>query len=448
MKNLVNLIKFFTVTISRKILHPDFSELFLRLFRISVLSLFFIFLSFKLSSSMVFAIEELVIGGIKIPKVIGVERIQLNTSIKVDGKDYPFKFIDGMLLNDGKRTITIDGKNYTIEVKTTNIGEIIEINTSPYAYEFSKPGKIFDPLIRSDKTSLVSSEVNLSEMPKIVIFEDEVNNVNDVVFIPPLLERLDILDSQAPITNITGKKFLLSSRSPYRIFGKVILPEKSALILEESVTVVSALNSELNIKGTFVTTGPSTILQSAVLNVTENGILYLSGRALDTNIFADKGALVFLDNSQINDANLSFTNFVVIRNSTIRNLTVNGVYAVFILNSRISNLTIQNCRKVSLNQSVVVKGSVSSLSKTFFYHSNFNELIASDLSEVNIINGTLNNILAQRGAIVKLKNSKVDTLSVEDYSINYSFKSTIGTLSHLNGRYYLLETKTGKIIKK
>lgn len=417
---------------------------------ISVLVIFLAYFSFIhsfLCSSVAFAAGEFS-GEVKLPSLLGVQKIEVGKKIKVDGKDFPFTFLDGMLISDGKRTVTINEKKYTIEVKTLPDKENIELISTPYAYEFSKQAKIFEPTTRLYKTLSSGFDIFLTESPKIAIFEDKANNVSDVIFIPSLLEKLDILDSQTPITNITGKKFLLSSKSPYRIFGKVILPEKSALILEEGVTIISALNSELSIKGMFATTGPITILQSGMLNVIGNGILYLNGLAQEINVSSDKGALVFLDNSQINDANLSFTNFIVIRNSVVRNLTINGGYAVFLLNSQVLNLTIQNCGRTVLNGVLLGKVSVSTLSRVIMYNSKLTELAVTDLSEINIINSSIDTILAQRGAIVKLKNAVANSLSAEDYSISYLFKSTIGTLSYLNSKYYLLETKPGKIVRK
>jgi len=397
-----------------------------------------------ITSSVVFATGEL----LKLPSKLGVERIDISKTFKIDGKNYQFTFLDGMLIDEGVRKVTIDDKDYKIEVKTLPDKENIEITTSPYVYMFNKEAKIFNPVNRSLKPLSVSNDVKLTDSPQIAIFQDEFGNVLDAVFIFPLLEKLDILDSQLPITNVTGRKFLLSSKSPYRILSKVLLTDKTGLILEEGVTIINALNSELTIKGTFITTGPVSISGSGTLNVSNSGSLYLKGNAFNTNITSDRGALVFLDGTKVNDVNLSMTNFVILRNADIKKASINGVYALYIINSTIENLNIQNCGTVILSGSNVVASSVSTLSRVIAQNSYFDNLQVSDLSEVNIVNTNVNVANVSRGSILKSKNSQINSLSVEDYSISYAFKTRINQLKHTNAKYYLLESKAGKIISQ
>lgn len=352
-----------------------------------------------------------------------------------------------MLLKDGERKITIDNKTYTVEVKTQPDKEPIEVTQSLYAYTFTKAALVINPTNRSLGNPVKSTEVTLSENPQIAVFEDEFGNISDVIFIPPLLEKLDILDSQVPITNISGKKFLLSSKSPYRLLSKVILNEQSGLILEEGVVIMNALNSELNIKGSFISTGPITILESGRLSVTQSGILYLNGNAYTTNINSDIGALIFLDNAKANNANLVLPNFVVIRNSELQNVTINGAYAVYIINSKIENLNIQNCGKVYINNSVVNTFVTSLLSKVIMYDSQIDNSEISDLSELNIVNSKISSLKILKGGLVKSKNSELNQIDIDDYSIIYLFNTSANALNVGNGKYYNLESKIKTINK-
>lgn len=395
------------------------------------------------TSSVVYAAE----ASPSIPLKLGIKKIELNKTIKVDGQNYPYTFLDGMLLKDGARKITIDNKMYTVEVKTQPDKDPIEVTPSLYAYIFNKAALVINPTNRSLENSKKSTEVTLSETPQIAIFEDEFGNISDVVFVPPLLEKLDILDSQVPITNISGKKFLLSSKSPYRLLSKVLLNEQSGLILEEGVVIINALNSELNIKGSFISTGPITILEAGRLSVTHRGILYLNGNAHTTNINSDIGALIFLDNANTNSVNLVMPNFVVIRNSELTTATINGAYAVYIINSKVGNLNIQNCGKVYINNSTVNTFTTSLLSKIIMYGSQINYSVISDLSELDIVNSRISELKILKGGIVKSKNSELNQIVIDDYSIIYLFGTNANALNIGKGKYYNLESKI-KIINR
>lgn len=202
-----------------------------------------------------------------VPQKLGIAKVELGKELKVDGKKFPFTFLDGMLLADGKRTITMNGQKYIVEVKTSP--DQIRLNgiTEVYTYVFESTVTFYGPTVRSLKAIKKSNEIKLSDKFYLAVASDDFGNISDVAFVPPTLEKLDILDSQNPITNISGRKFLLSSKSPYRIISRTILPEKSALMLESGVTIITALNAELNIKGALVTTGLVSFFGSGKLTV-------------------------------------------------------------------------------------------------------------------------------------------------------------------------------------
>ncbi len=385
--------------------------------------------------------------GVVIPSKLGIEKVDLGKTFKVDNKNYPFAFLDGMLIEDGKRLISLDDKTYSVQVKTFPDETRLNGVTEAYTYVFDSTATFYDPSIRAFKALAKSNEIRISEKMYIAVARDEFGNVSDVGFVPPTLEKLDILDSQGPITNISGRKFLLSSKSPYRIISKTVLPENSVLILENGVTIINALNADMNIKGAIVTIGPVTFLGTGTLSLSDSGMIYLNAVAVDTNINADRGALLFLDNSYLKDANLSLTNFVIIRKTTLQNVKINGAFAVYIIDSTIDKLEIQNCGYVIVNNSSINSATTTLMSKTTIYNSKINSLTISDLSTLSIVSSRVNEAFVDRGSILKTKYTTINNTKLENYSISYFFKSTIQALRTINSKYHTLESSIKNIQK-
>jgi len=384
---------------------------------------------------------------IEIPADIGIGKIEIGKAIKVDGVTFPFTFIDGMLLNDGTRKIVVDGKTYNASVSTKPLDQRLNSSLESYTFVLDSMVTFYNPINRNMKSVGTGTEIKLPELPQIAILSDTFGNVSDVLCVPPSLEKVDILDSQTPINNISGKKFLLSSKSPYRIMGKVLLPSNNALILEDGVTVINALNSDLNVKGVFFSTGPVNIFGPGSITVSENGITYLEGNAAETDVNGSGGALVFLNDVIVDDVNVSQTNFVVIRNTRAKNVKVSSVYATYIIDSQIENLDIQNCRQVIINNVNAKKFNASIMSKVIAYSSELTEATASDFSEVNFVSSTISNLDVTRGTVAKIKDSHIPSISIEDYSILYTFKSSIEKLKSINSKYYTLSSQVSKIEK-
>lgn len=145
--------------------------------------------------------------------------------------------------------------------------------------------------------------------------------------------------------------------------------------------------------------------------------------------------------------NISQTNFVVIRNTHAKDVKISFAYAVYIIDSQIESLDIQNCRQVFINNTSSPKFSADIMSKIITYNSEFNSAILSDLSEANFVSSTIDNLNLTRGAVVKVKNTRISSVSVEDYSILYVFKSTIEKLKSINSKYYTLSSQISKIEK-
>ncbi|MGC9797199.1 hypothetical protein MNL76_09120 [Fervidobacterium riparium] len=384
---------------------------------------------------------------LKIPAKLGIQKIDIDKNIKVDGKNYPFTFLDGMLLTDGTRKITINNRTYTIQVKTMPDPVKADGSVEYYTFVLESTATFYDPTVRELKTVATSKEMSISEKMYIGVIKDDFGNISDIAFVPPTLEKLDILDSQNPISNISGRKFLLSSKSPYRIISRTIIPENSALILENGVTLINSLNAELNIKGSLVTTGPATILGSGTLSVSGSGILYANVLGTELKVTSDRGALVFLDGSDILEMNLTMPNFVVIRNSSLRSVKINGAYAVYIIDSNIGDLELKNCGNVIINNSTVNNANMGIVTKAITYNSNFSTINVSDLSVVSLVSSDTNTISADRGGVVKTKNSEITSIILQNYSVAYLYKTTLQMLKTENSKYYILESKIGNIIK-
>uniref|UniRef100_A0A7C4W6C7 Right handed beta helix domain-containing protein n=1 Tax=Fervidobacterium pennivorans TaxID=93466 RepID=A0A7C4W6C7_FERPE len=389
----------------------------------------------------------IVTAGVLVPQKLGIAKVELGKELKVDGKNFPFTFLDGMLLVDGKRTITMNGQKYIVEVKTSP--DQIRLNgiTEVYTYVFESTVTFYDPTVRALKAINKSNEIKLSDKFYLAVASDDFGNISDVAFVPPTLENLDILDSQNPITNISGRKFLLSSKSPYRIISKTLLPEKSALMLESGVTVITALNAELNIKGAFVTTGLVSFLGSGKLTVSDSGSAYVSAIGPEIDISSDRGSLIFVDGSNLRNIDANLTNFVVIRKSSLNRVSINGVHTVYIIDSSIEELEIQNCGNVFINNTVVNDVKVGLVSKVISYDSRFDKLSISDLSSVALVSSKITNLQLSKGSVLKVKNSTLMNAKVEDYSIAYIFKTNVNQLSVGNAKYYQLESNIKKLTK-
>ncbi|HOA18256.1 MAG TPA: hypothetical protein PKI47_10110, partial [Fervidobacterium sp.] len=169
--------------------------------------------------------------------------------------------------------------------------------------------------------------------------------------------------------------------------------------------------------------------------------------AAETDVNGSGGALVFLNDVIVDDVNVSQTNFVVIRNTRAKNVKVSSVYATYIIDSQIENLDIQNCRQVIINNVNAKKFNASIMSKVIAYSSELTEATASDFSEVNFVSSTISNLDVTRGTVAKIKDSHIPSISIEDYSILYTFKSSIEKLKSINSKYYTLSSQVSKIEK-
>lgn len=390
----------------------------------------------KASILFLIALAVLLLADLHLPTVIGTKRFDVGKKFLVNGKEYQFTFLDGMLLEDGSFSVKVDGKDYKITIDTTPPEGRISALTEGFSFVSDTPVRFYNPKDRGGKPIAFGNEYRLRNEPLLVTLEDEAGNVADALCTSPLLEKLDILDSQGPLTNISGRKFLLASRSPYRLIGRSLVPDNSAIILEDGAVVQHTLNSTLIIKGLFYSIGKVTILGTGELQVTDKGMLYLSGQANDTNVSSDGGALVCLNEVSVGNVNLNYTNYVVLRKINAPYVRISSSYTVYVVDSNIQTLEIDNCATVHINNSFIRTMNVSTMSNVNVYSSRFESINISDLSVLNFVRSTVGKLNTGRGSISKLKLSTVDEFHIFDYGIGYIFRTKAGKTVQTNGRLY------------
>lgn len=365
----------------------------------------------------------------RLPSVLGTGRVELGAGITINGRAYPYTFLDGMFLPDGILSVKIGNVQSKVTVNTVPQKERILGTVEGFTYATNVPVLFLDPRRRSLEPVGRGTEVRIDEIPKILLNRDMAGNVGDATCSPPLLEKLDILDSQSPITNVAGKKFLLTSRSPYRLVGRVILTENSALILEDGVSLSMAL-STLTVKGLFFSLGRAELFGNGTIFLTEGGLMSLMGVARGINVRGDGGALLQLDVAAVASVELDYTNFVIIRNSSVGSVRINGAYALFIVDSSIDRLEVQNCRYVVINNSELNAAKFEAMSDVTVYSSKFSRMVTSDLTNVKVIGSLIGQLDNARGGVLKLKKSDVQLLRNTDFGVAYLFETNVRKLEN------------------
>jgi len=390
----------------------------------------------KILILLILALTAFSVAEVRIPEFIGATRFDVGKKFLLNGKEYQFTFLDGMLLEDGTYSLKIDGKDYKVTIDTTPPEGRISPRMEGLSFVSDTTVRFYDPRNRGGIFVATGNEYRLKNELLLVVLEDEVGNVADAICTPPLLEKLDILDSKSPVTNISGRKFLLASRSPYRLLGRSVIPENSAIILEDGAVLQHTLNSTVIIKGLFFSMGKSTVLGTGELSLTDKGMLYLSGQADDTNITSDGGALVCLNETSVGSINLNYANYVVLRKVNTPYVKIISSYAVYIIDSNVATLEIENCANVYVNNSVIGTLNISIMTNARIYSSHINSSNISDLSVANVLKSTVGKLSAERGTVAKVKSSSVNEFRISDYAIAYAFKTKIAKIQQENGRLH------------
>ncbi len=364
-----------------------------------------------------------------LPSVIGISDIKFEQVYSVGKKTYNFGFISGMILKDGENIIKIADKEQRVIVKSVPP----ELNSleieGPTSMNFKVPVYVVDLKIRKLNFEKSTSNVRKLNTSQIVVVSDEVQNVGDVYFIPPVLEKVDLLDSQLPVSNIRGIKFLLASKSPYKFFGKTVLPSNSALYIEENTELFFTFGGSLTVSGELISLGPIRFSGSSRIELVDEGILNLSGDVSSIVISSNGGACVSIVKAQAGKLELSKTNYLIIKDSVVDEVVADSVNNILIINSQVKNLSINNSAVVYINKSKISNAEISFFTNLVAYDSMFQKIVAKDMSILKVLRNNVGTIETERGTKIFLKDSQVSKADLSSFSIIYSFETKISNLN-------------------
>ncbi len=365
----------------------------------------------------------------ELPSVIGIKNIDFDQIYNVGKRSYDFGFVSGMILKDGENSIRIADKEWKVIVKTKPPElDSLELQSNTSAV-FKVPVYVVNPRNRNLAFEKSITTVKRTNFSQIAIVADEVQNVGNVYFIPPILEKVDLLDSQVPISNIRGIKFLLASKSPYKFFGKTVLPSDSALYIEENTEIFFTFGGDLSVSGELIALGQIKLSGTSRIDVVDEGIINLSGDISNVLITSNGGACVSIVQAQGGKLRLSKTNYLVIKDSVIDEIVSDSVSNIFIINSQVKNLSINNSAVVYVNKSKINSAEISFFTNLVSYDSTFQKIVAKDMSTLKLLKNNVGTIESERGTKIFLKDSQVSKLDSSSFSVIYSFETKISNLN-------------------
>ncbi|MBT1247227.1 MULTISPECIES: hypothetical protein [unclassified Thermosipho (in: thermotogales)] len=382
---------------------------------------------------------------LNIPRYIGKEDVYIEFEGLLgffDGIPITENRVNGLDFEDGAHSLRLVGSYQEFLFK------IIVDTVPPTLVNFS----IRDPNLVIFKTPVYevdyNSRLNFFEKklektvkrydvdPLVVCGMDDAGNVGNFIYIPPSVENITPLDSKTPISGIFDKNILLSSKSPYKIVGKILVPEKSALLLEKNVELKTIGVGNMVVKGTVYVPKNVNFTGNLKFEVEGNGTFYLEGREYKGEVSSNGGKLVFLKDINLPILNLSKTNLVVIKDSTVDKLNVEHVGLLVLENSTITNLNIANTRKViinKLNNNTFMAEGLTNMEIFSLSSQSFN---ASDFSRVVMTHSNIEMLSLKRGTYFHGKENIVVNLNMEMYSIAKIFNTSIKKLELIRSKVF------------
>jgi len=263
---------------------------------------------------------------------------------------------------------------------------------------------------------------------------DEAKNMGGFSIVPPSISNITPLDSKTPISGINNKNILLSSKSPYKIVGRVVIPEKAVLFFEPGVELKSIGKSGITVKGTVYI--PENVSFSGYISfdVSENGKFVSKTKNFDGEISSDGGQLVYIENAHLENVNISKTNVVVIKNSVISNINAKHIAFLVLENSTITNLNISNTREVILNNIDSTNSRVEGLTNINIYNLISRSLVVSDFSNIVIRFSQIEKVTFERGVYFHGKNVEFASLKLNTSCVGKFYKAKIEKLETLKSK--------------
>ncbi|MDK2885981.1 MAG: hypothetical protein PWP54_539 [Thermosipho sp. (in: thermotogales)] len=383
---------------------------------------------------------------LKIPKFVGIndEYFEFD-GLKAffDGNEITDNVINGLDFEEGAHSLRLLGQYeefiFKITVDTIPPSETIFNLKDPSLAIFDNENEVvqvdFNSRIDFFKKSLNKNFERLDNTPVVACSKDEAGNIGGFVYIKPSVSNITPIDSQTPIGGINNKMILLSSKSPYKAIGKIIIPEHSTLFFEPGAELKTVGTAQIFVKGNLFIPQGSIISGKIDISLQQNGTIYLNTSLLNGNINSDGGKLLFIEKSKQSNINIKKTNVVIIKDSNIDSMTTQFSPLVVVENSTITNLNISNSRLVIINNSKIENLSIDGFSNVNAYNLTSYALNIDNFSNIKLVNSGILNANINKISYLRSKNTLFENLSLSNFSVAKVYKTSIHKLTLFKSKF-------------
>jgi len=383
---------------------------------------------------------------LKIPKFVGINDSYFEfDGLKAffDGLEISNNVINGLDFEEGAHSLRLLGQYeefiFKITIDTIPPSNTIFTLKDPDLAIFDDENEIIQVNLDSRtnffEKSLKKNFQRLDNAPVVACSKDEAGNLGGFVYIKPSVSNITPIDSQTPIGGINNKMILLSSKSPYKAIGKIIIPEQSTLFFEPGVELKTVGTVQIFVKGNLFIPQGSIISGKIDISLQQNGTIYLNSTFINGKISSDSGKLIFIENSKQNNIDIKKTNVVIIKNSTIETISTRFSPLVVIENSTITNMNVSSSRLVIINNSNIKNLSVDGFSNVNAYNLTSYSLNIENLTSIKLVDSGILNASIDKISYLRSKNTLFENLSLSNFSNAKIYKSSIHKLTLFKSKF-------------
>lgn len=383
---------------------------------------------------------------LKIPKFVGINDSYFEfDGLKAffDGLEISNNVINGLDFEEGAHSLRLLGQYeefiFKITIDTIPPSNTIFTLKDPDLAIFDDENEVIQVNLDSRtnffEKSLKKNFQRLDNAPVVACSKDEAGNLGGFVYIKPSVSNITPIDSQTPIGGINNKMILLSSKSPYKAIGKIIIPEQSTLFFEPGVELKTVGTVQIFVKGNLFIPQGSIISGKIDISLQQNGTIYLNSTFINGKISSDSGKLIFIENSKQNNIDIKKTNVVIIKNSTIETISTRFSPLVVIENSTITNMNVSSSRLVIINNSNIKNLSVDGFSNVNAYNLTSYSLNIENLTSIKLVDSGILNASIDKISYLRSKNTLFENLSLSNFSNAKIYKSSIHKLTLFKSKF-------------
>jgi len=383
---------------------------------------------------------------LKIPKFVGINDSYFEfDGLKAffDGLEISNNVINGLDFEEGAHSLRLLGQYeefiFKITIDTIPPSNTIFTLKDPDLAIFDDENEVIQVNLDSRtnffEKSLKKNFQRLDNTPVVACSKDEAGNLGGFVYIKPSVSNITPIDSQTPIGGINNKMILLSSKSPYKAIGKIIIPEQSTLFFEPGVELKTVGTVQIFVKGNLFIPQGSIISGKIDISLQQNGTIYLNSTFINGKISSDSGKLIFIENSKQNNIDIKKTNVVIIKNSTIETISTRFSPLVVIENSTITNMNVSSSRLVIINNSNIKNLSVDGFSNVNAYNLTSYSLNIENLTSIKLVDSGILNASIDKISYLRSKNTLFENLSLSNFSNAKIYKSSIHKLTLFKSKF-------------